>query len=265
MVVAKPIGKPNTRTSNIQEQAEIRPRWCTNGVRAQRLWQLFLSRAANLAKNESTPACGRQVRGTIERRGPLLPSGRRVWHSSSSLKSPSRRPLGESAWVDNRRGGAGCRLSRSRRGAADEQTRKGGAHRRLGCCLKGVGVSVAGSGSGWASPARFPVSAPTRCAGAGKGREQPRRPKQHRRVGKKAENRLPWRSAPIFLRSRLHAGVDPFLARFACGIRASLSRLCLASPGPADTVGPFVRRDFLEFAVYGGDEGTEVLVAEGVG
>src|SRR5215218_9700334 len=43
-----------------------------------------------------------------------------------------------------------------------------------------------------------------------------------------------------------------------------ISRPRLAAPGPADTVSPFVGRDFLELAVYGGDEGTEVLVAEGV-
>ena len=44
-----------------------------------------------------------------------------------------------------------------------------------------------------------------------------------------------------------------------------VSRPRLASLGPADTVSPFVRRDFLELAVYCGDEGPEVLVAEGVG
>jgi hypothetical protein len=38
-----------------------------------------------------------------------------------------------------------------------------------------------------------------------------------------------------------------------------------ASLGPGDAVGPFVRWDFLELAVYCGDEGSEVLVAEGVG
>jgi hypothetical protein len=38
-----------------------------------------------------------------------------------------------------------------------------------------------------------------------------------------------------------------------------------ASLGPGDAVGPFVGRYFLELAVYGGDEGAEVLVAEGVG
>ena len=48
-------------------------------------------------------------------------------------------------------------------------------------------------------------------------------------------------------------------------IRRGLSRPRLASPGPANTIGPFVGWDFLELAVYGGDEGTEVLVAEGVG
>ena len=44
-----------------------------------------------------------------------------------------------------------------------------------------------------------------------------------------------------------------------------VSRPRLASLGPADTVSPFVRRDFLELAVYGGDEEAEVLLAEGVG
>ena len=40
---------------------------------------------------------------------------------------------------------------------------------------------------------------------------------------------------------------------------------CSASLGPGDAVGPFVGWDFLELAVYCGDEGSEVLVAEGVG
>ena len=39
----------------------------------------------------------------------------------------------------------------------------------------------------------------------------------------------------------------------------------LASPGPADTIGPLVGRYFLELAVYGRDEGAEVFVAEGAG
>lgn len=39
----------------------------------------------------------------------------------------------------------------------------------------------------------------------------------------------------------------------------------LASSGPADAIGPFVGRDILELAVYSGDEGAEVFVAEGAG
>jgi hypothetical protein len=38
-----------------------------------------------------------------------------------------------------------------------------------------------------------------------------------------------------------------------------------ASLGPGDAIGPFVGRDFLELAVNCGDEGAEVLVAEGFG
>ncbi len=45
----------------------------------------------------------------------------------------------------------------------------------------------------------------------------------------------------------------------------SSSRLRLTPPSPADAVGPLVAWDFLELAIYGGDEGTEVFVAEGVG
>ncbi len=32
-----PLGKPNTRTSNILEQPEMRPGWCTIGVRGRTL------------------------------------------------------------------------------------------------------------------------------------------------------------------------------------------------------------------------------------
>ena len=48
-------------------------------------------------------------------------------------------------------------------------------------------------------------------------------------------------------------------------IRRGFSRPRLAAPCPADAVGPFVGGDFLELAVYGGDNGAEVLVTEGVG
>src|SRR5215208_2801802 len=44
-LLQNPISKPNTRTSNIVEQPEIWPGWCTNGVRAQHLWQPFWCRA----------------------------------------------------------------------------------------------------------------------------------------------------------------------------------------------------------------------------
>ncbi len=49
------------------------------------------------------------------------------------------------------------------------------------------------------------------------------------------------------------------------GERVGLFRACLSPSDPPDAVGPFFWLDASQFAVYSGDEGTEVLIAEGVG
>jgi hypothetical protein len=60
-LLQSPIGKPNTRTSNIQEQAEIGLRWCTNGVQS---WGLIVddSLGAGIGSSSWEMTC---VRGAL--------------------------------------------------------------------------------------------------------------------------------------------------------------------------------------------------------
>jgi hypothetical protein len=56
-LLQNPLGKPNTRTSNILEQPEIRPGWCTIGVRGPHFWR---PRSASLGPGDAVgPFVGR--------------------------------------------------------------------------------------------------------------------------------------------------------------------------------------------------------------